>query len=146
MKEQKLCITERLVPSDCRELTEAELILVNGGREVENSNAGVANAQVGDTVQNSGSIGYQPQGSQGNGAGAGSSSNPGYSYNGGYGNLPDSLNPNSPSFSAADMGYYQSMNSMAMMEKNMDQNFVPPSMEFAAYIMGEKQEQACLHP
>ena len=209
-------VKNHLLPADCRELTEAELFLVNGGREVENSNAGVANAQVGDTVtrndnttvtitqgdidwaqahceggdnsnnggtgagdmeaapnspspsapssnpsaygaqsqpgngsgapigmpsysawgsggstqemtasgvgnplgQNSGSIGYQPQGSQGDGTGVGSSRNPGYSYNGGYDNLPDSLNPNSPSFSAADMGYYQSMNSMANLQSS----------------------------
>ena len=43
-------VKNHVLPADCIELTEAELFLVNGGREVENSNAGVANAQVGDTV------------------------------------------------------------------------------------------------
>lgn len=34
----------------CRELTEEQLIQVNGGAKVKNTNEGVANAQVGDTV------------------------------------------------------------------------------------------------
>ena len=34
----------------CRELTEEELLLVNGGKKIENSNAAVAEAQVGDSL------------------------------------------------------------------------------------------------
>ncbi len=40
------------IPGDARELTEEEMILVNGGSERrENSNEGVAGANVGDTIQ-----------------------------------------------------------------------------------------------
>ena len=36
--------------SDCREITGDELYKINGGKQVENSNEGVANAQPGDTI------------------------------------------------------------------------------------------------
>ena len=38
------------IPDDARELTDAEMILVNGGAEIENSLEAQAKAQVGDTV------------------------------------------------------------------------------------------------
>ncbi len=50
MKNKKTCIAKEIDLTNYIELTEAELLLVNGGKEVENSNAGVAGAQVGDTV------------------------------------------------------------------------------------------------
>ena len=36
--------------SDYREITGDELYKINGGKQVENSNEGVANAQPGDTI------------------------------------------------------------------------------------------------
>ena len=41
---------ENLSFPTCRELTEEELLLVNGGKKIENSNAAVAEAQVGDSL------------------------------------------------------------------------------------------------
>ena len=43
-------VKNHVLPADCRELTEAELILVNGGQQVSDSNAAVAGAQAGDTI------------------------------------------------------------------------------------------------
>lgn len=41
---------ENLFFSDCREITGNELYTINGGKQVENLNEGVANAQPGDTI------------------------------------------------------------------------------------------------
>ena len=51
MMKNKLCkIFENFDFSDCREITGDELYKINGGKQVENSNEGVANAQPGDTI------------------------------------------------------------------------------------------------
>lgn len=47
---KRFCDFKNLDFSDCREITDDELFKINGGKQVENSNEGVANAQPGDTI------------------------------------------------------------------------------------------------
>lgn len=50
MKNKLSKIFENFDFSDCREITGDELYKINGGKQVENSNEGVASAQPGDTI------------------------------------------------------------------------------------------------
>ena len=71
--------------SFAREVTEEELYKINGGAQVENSNEGVANAQVGDTITrndgttvtlNAGDIKYAQNQLGNNGGGSGEAVRP----------------------------------------------------------------------
>ncbi len=99
--------------SFAREVTEEELYKINGGAQVENSNEGVANAQVGDTITrndgttvtlNAGDIKYAQNQLGNNGGGSSGGSATGNIGDVGGGNASASMGTSAPAAGGQSMG------------------------------------------